>query len=249
MKPTSLAASFLTFLLLSCASAKPGQESKPTQSEKARPAPQAEKKPSIVLFQLAGKPTPAQKPERPKSLPRFEPLSAAEKLKTVSAVMGLPNLSGTLPTPYLTLTPSHREDPLGNLTLGWPKIVYTFPLARFTGLDDPTGRCDECGIVSVNQEYVEVDFPADAGKVYMVDFFIAVDLGPADFQLTVSGTTPSQQPANAGGNHLLTPPIFVGTSGWYSAILQLKPRNDTRPYPNWSAWYFLAAELSKFVNQ
>jgi hypothetical protein len=249
MKPTSLTASFLTFLLLSCASARSGQESKPAQAEKARPAPQTEKKPSIVLFKLAGKPTLAQKPERPKGLPRFEPLPAAEKLKIISGVTGLPNLTGTLPTPYLTLTPSYREDPSGNLTLGWAKIVYPFPLARYMGLVDPAGGCEECGIVSVNQEYVKVDFPADAGKVYMVDFFVAVDLGPADFQLTISGMAPSQQSANAGGNHLLTPPIFVGTSGWYSAILQLKPRNDTRPYPNWSPWYFLAAELSKFVNQ
>lgn len=245
MKPTYVAASSLIFLLLSCASAKSGQESKPTQAEKARPAPQAEKKTSIELFKLAGKPTPTQKPERPKDLPRFEPLPPAEKFRIVSGVAGLPNLTGTLPTPYLTLTPSYREDPSGNLTLGWPKLVYPFPLARYAGLEG----CEECGIVSVNQEYVEVDFPADAGKVYMVDFFVAVDFGPADYQLTISGMPPSQQVANAGGNHLLTPPIFVETSGWYSAILQLKPRNDTRPYPNWSPWYFLTAELSKFVNQ
>lgn len=259
MKSTSLSATFVISLLIAGGFATSAQQTKTGQAEKAPIAPQAEKKRSIVVFPLKGTVTPVQKPERPKGVPRFEPLSAAEKLKIVSGVPGLPNLTNTIPTPFLTLTVDHLEDPAGYLTLNWPDRVF-FPLAHYAN----NIPCDDfrCGIALVNQgEYVQVDFQAEGGNVYMVDFFIDLDVVPADFQLTLGGVTSPPVTANVGGNDLLTWPVYVPVQivvpplhpppgpPWLTATLRLAPRSDNRPYPNWGPYYFIAAEVSKFVSQ
>ena len=234
------------------------QEPKTSKAQEAPAALQAEKKPNVVVFALSGTPTPGKQLERPKDVPRFRPLSNAEKLNIAQGVKGLPNLTTATVTPFLTLTIDHMEDPSGSLTLNWPDRVF-FPLAHYgKSLGLPNSSTDDSkqfNIALVNQEYVEVDFQVEVNTVYMVDFFISVDVVPTDFQLTLGGVPSPPQRANIGGNHLFSQPVYVSPvpihfppgPRWLNATLRLAPRPDTPPYPVWGPWYFIAAEVTKFV--
>jgi hypothetical protein len=225
------------------------QQPKQSEPQKApAAAAPAEKKPNVVVFTLSGKPAPGKQWERPKGVPKMQPLSIEEKLKIAQGVHGIPALSAAAATPFLTLYPGHLYDPLGSLELGWPEwdrlgIAY-YSLAIATPDDDVRDSL-------AKEEHAELAFKADAGNVYVVDFIVVIEVpttstGERDFELTVSGLTPSEVKAISGGNHL-TAVFYVQTSGYYTARLGLKPKQNGGTYPRWGDWYFLATDVTKFV--
>jgi|SRR5882724_1638480 len=226
------------------------QEPKTNKAQKTpAAASQAEKKPNVGVFALSGTPTPGKQWERPKDVPRFRPLSKERKLEIAQGMQGIPKLAPASATPFLTLYPGRLMDPAGYLELGWPQWDR-FAIAHYSLVIDPQhpNEPDE----TANQEYVELTFKADAGNVYLVDFFVVIQSpssipGKRDFQLTVSGLSPSNQQAVEGGNHL-TAVFYAQSSGYYTARLRLEPDgNNTSPHPKWGPWFFLAAEVTKFV--
>jgi hypothetical protein len=209
-------------------------------------------KPNVVIFTLSGTPKLMHKPEMPKDLPRFHPLSKAEKRKIAQGVKGLPNLTNAPSTPFLTLTVDHMWDPTGSLMLHWPERVL-YPLAHY--LNDFVEFQDEpSNNFLVKHEYVEVNFQVQPNRVYMVDFFVAVDTAPVWFEVELCGVTSPPQQANLGGNHLVTAPVYIPLnpgSDWCTTTLRPMPpwSGQGTPPPMSSAggpWYFIAAEISQF---
>jgi len=214
-------------------------------------ASQAERRPNIVVFALTGTPTPVHKPEKPKGLPRFRPLSNERKLEIAQGVRGTPKLAPASATPFLTLYPGKLIDSAGYLELGWPEWDR-FAIAHYSLVIDPQHAGSNEPEPLVNQEFVELTFKVDSGSVYLVDFFIVIQSptanpGVRDFQITMSGLSPSSQQAVEGGNHLTACCLYAQTSGYYTARLRLKPDHNSSPHPKWGAWFFLAAEVTKFV--
>jgi hypothetical protein len=222
------------------------QASKSGQQAKAPAvAPQQRKKPNVVVFSLQGTPAPAQRPQRPKDIPRYRPLSSEEKLKIVQGIEGLPHTLTAAP-PYLTLSTIHIIDPLGMLLLNWPNYaspVYT-DYADFPSSDKDDAK-------AFNAKYVQAFFQADPGNVYLVDFVIY--LGPVqgtpEFQLTVQGMTPFSQPAQPNNfNDLVAPVYNIPSSGWYSVSLQVQPPPPGADGGNYyTPWLFERAEVTKYV--
>lgn len=249
MKPRLIAALCTVAVLAGAASVASAQQAKPAQAQKAPSAEaKAEKKPNIVVLKLSGTPKPTKKPERPKGVPRFQPLPNAEKLKIAQLV--IPQISGT-GTPYLTLFPGHLTDTHGYLTLCWPEYVQYW-LARYVQVlpaQNP-GESQLCSTGSDNQQHVELGFDAEGNYGYVLDFFIAVipgqvDSGLRDLEVQISGFAPTYPTANAGWNHLFAT-FCPQSSGHYTAQLELKPRGDSQPFPNSGPWWFIAAEVTQF---
>jgi len=235
-------------LLVSVHVATAAQQLKPSEPQKAPAAPHAKKKPKVMVFTLSGRPAPGKQWERPKGVPKVQPLSIGEKLKIAQAVHGIPALSAPAGTPFLTLYPGHLYDPLGSLELGWPewdRLGIAYYSQTIAGGDDDVRD------PLAKEEHAELTFKADAGNVYLVDFIVVIEVpttstGERDFELTVSGLAPSEVKAFSGGNHL-TAVFYVQTSGYYTARLGLKPKQDSGTYPSWGDWYFLATDVTKFV--
>ena len=230
-------------MLLAARATQAKQRPQSHEAGKAHPAPA--KKAAIVVFPLSGSPAPGKQWQRPKGVPKVPPLAAEEKLKIVQGAQGMPAVSA--PAPFLTLYPGHLYDPAGSLELDWPKwdrlgIAYYTPATS-----SQEGSYD----VLAKDEQVRVTFKADAGDVYLVDFIVVIEVpttstGERDFEVTVSGAPPVDQKAYSGGNHLVAL-IYSQTGGYYNVQLGLKPREGNSPYPKWGDWYFLVAEVSKFV--
>jgi hypothetical protein len=219
-------------------STEPSQRSKLPTSEA-----QAGKKPNVVVFPVKGTPSRAQRPQRPRDMPTFRPLSSEEKISILQAIPGIPNLV-TAPAPFLTLSTTHIFDPLGALILSWPE--YTNPFYAAYG-KFPTDRGDA---TAFNAKTVQVDFQADPGNVYLVDF--VVYLGPvqptSDFQITVPGMEPLHQPPQPNAfNHLVAPVYNIPTSGWYTAFLQLQPPSENSDGKPYFSWILNRVEVTKFV--
>jgi hypothetical protein len=212
-------------------------------------------KPNVVVFTLSGTPKPGRKPERPVELAKFKRLPNAEKKRIAQRAPGLPDVSQATLTPFLTLTVDHMQEALGSLTLHWPERVF-FPLAHY--LNDFLQPYDEpSNNRLVKAEFVEVQFRVQPNRVYMVDFIVAVDNAPAWFQVELCGAKSDPQQANAGGNHLLTAPVYIPqlplpipTGGyWCTATLRpMPPNNATVMAAAGGPWYFIAAEVTKFEN-
>ena len=222
------------------------QATKSSQEPKA-PAvvAQAGKKPNIVVFSLQGTPAPAQRPQRPKGIPPFRPLSKDEKIKIVQEIAGLPHTFSSV-TPYLTLSTVHIIDPLGMLLLNWPD--YASPV--YTHYDNfPSSDNDDAK--AFNAKYVQAFFQADPGNVYLVAFVI--HLGPVqgtpEFQITVQGMPPFSQPAQPNGfNYLVAPVYNIPSSGWYSVSLQVQPPSFEADGGNpYTPWIFERVEVTKYV--
>ena len=227
--------------------ARASQAARQPQSQEAgreHPAARA-KKAAIVVFPLSGSPVPGKQWQRPKGAPKVPPLAAEEKLKIVQVAQGMPAVSA--PTPFLTLYPGHLYDPAGSLELDWPKwdrlgIAYYTPATS-----SQEGSYD----VLAKDEQVRLTFKADAGNVYLVDFIVVIEVpttstGERDFEVAVSGAPPVDQKAYSGGNHLVAL-IYSQAGGYYNVQLGLKPREGSSAYPKWGDWYFLVAEVTKFV--
>jgi|SRR5690348_3866329 len=216
---------------------------RPQEATKGHPAPA--KKAAIVVFPLSGSPAPGKQWQRPKGVPKVPPLAAEEKLKILQGVQGIPAVSA--PTPFLTLYPGHLYDPAGSLELDWPKWDR-LGIAYYT----PTGpQADGTNEALAKDEQVHLTFKADAGNVYLVDFIVVIEVpttstGERDFEVTVSGAPPADQKAFSGGNHLVAL-IYSQAGGYYNVQLGLKPREGNSAYPRWGDWYFLVAEVTKFV--
>ncbi len=248
MKPTSLAASFVTSLLMTGAFAVSAQEQKTSQAEK----------PPAAAAQVEKKPAPAQRPGWPKGVPRFKPLSNAEKLKVAQGLKGFPNMTNASVTSYLTLYPGHLIDTRGSLTLGCP-YWDMFAIALYEGsecLVDPD--------IPPGGNHVDLFFQADAGdNVYLIDFGVVVgplgtpgaDNGLRDFQITLLTCTPNTVPpcnqplpaqatAAAGLNHLKEPIYIPAQQSGYLYEVRLQRQLP----PNGGRWYFLAVDVSKYVN-
>ncbi|HXN53572.1 MAG TPA: hypothetical protein VN943_16690 [Candidatus Acidoferrum sp.] len=218
---------------------EPSQRSKLPTSEA-----QAGKKPNVVVFAVKGTPSPAQRPQRPKDMPAFRPLSKEEKISILQGIPGIPNLV-TAPTPFLTLSTIHIIDPLGELILSWPK--YTNPFyAAYGKFPDDGGDT-----AAFNAKTVQVDFQADPGNVYLVDFVVYVGPGQPtfDFQITIPGMEPLHQPAQRNAfNHLVAPVWNIPTSGWYSAFLQEQfPSENGGSGKPYYSWILNRVEVTKFV--
>ena len=234
--------------LVSAHVAAAAQQPKPGEAQKAPAVSQAKKKPKVMVFTLSGTPAPGKQWERPRGVPKVQPLSIGEKLTIAQGVHGIPTLSAAAGTPFLTLYPGHLYDPLGSLELGWPEwdrlgIAY-YSQAIATGYEDARDSL-------AKEEHAELTFKADAGNVYLVDFIVVIEVpttstGERDFELKVSGLAPSEVKAFSGGNHL-TAVFYVQTGGYYTARLGLKPKQNGGTYPRWGDWYFLATDVTKFV--
>lgn len=245
MKPAPIAALFSISLLMSGTPPTPAQESKAGQAEKPpAAAAQAETKPGLP-----------QRPEWPKGVPHFQPLSNAEKLKIVQGVKGFPNMTIASATPYLTLYPGHLNDTNGSLILGCP-YWDMLGIALYEGyecpLDTPPGG-----------NYVDLILTADPGdNVYLIDFAVVallgtpgVDNGIRDFRITLltcgqNTVPPCNQPypvtttSPEGINHLPYRIYIPAQQSGYSYEVLLQ-----RQVPSTGGrWYFLAVEVSKFVN-
>jgi hypothetical protein len=246
-------ASFVITVVL-CAITVAAAQNKPS-------TPQAHKKTDVVVFTASQTPQPEQAPETPKGVPKFAPLSNEEKLKIVQGLAGLPHVANV--TPFLTLTVDHMyvtgpaNNPLGYLTLDYPDKVF-FPLAHYAKPTQPNNSDYDFYRDFLDKEDAEIAFKVDEGAVYMADFFIAVDAThPVDFQVSLGGANSGPQAAAPGGTHLLTPPVYVNPHTahlppgqiWYKARLRLAPRNNQGgQQPRWGTWFFIAVEVSKFVN-
>ncbi|HZP33811.1 MAG TPA: hypothetical protein VFB23_10665 [Candidatus Acidoferrales bacterium] len=213
-------------------------------------------KPNVVLFTMSGTPKPGRRPDKLKNLPKFKRLSNAEKKGIAQRAPGLPKLAQATLTPFLTLTVDHMQDPLGYLNLHWPERVF-FPLAHYVSYNDFLQNYDEeCNNRLVKQECVEIHFQVQPNRIYMVDFFVAVDNAPAWFQVEMCGVTSDPQQASAGGNHLLTTPVYIPQLAprfpggyWCAAFLRPSPpKGETEMAAAGGPWYFVAAEVTKFEN-
>lgn len=241
MKPRSIGVLCAVAVLAGAASVASAQQTRPTQAQKAPSAEaKAEKKPNIVVFKLPGTPKPTQKRERPKGVPRFRPLPNAEKLNVVKGV--IPQVSGLGTSVYRART------------FCLPEIIQEYLIAQYLpALPAQIVASENCTVGADNPQHVEIQFAAQASYAYLVDFFVVVlpaapgqvDSGLRDFEVQVSGMRPFYPTATAGYNHLL-PAFCVPVTGEYTVLLELKPRGDNPPYPNWGPWWFVDAEVTQF---
>lgn len=213
------------------------QQSKAIPEQKAPSAETTvQKKPNILVFKLSGTPRPTPKWERPKEVPRFHPLSNADKLNIAHQVN--PQISG-------------NGTPVGRyLSLCWPDYAYLW-ISHFVPATDFTAS-PLCTTGSDNPQHVEIQFGAQVNNAYLVDFFISVvlgqvDTGQRDFKYQVSGMQPSYPTVGAGYTHLFTafcPP----STGNYTTVLELKPKptDNSQPGPIWGPWWFIQAEVTQF---
>lgn len=255
MKSRSICALCVISALAGAAPVVAAQQSKPSEAQKAPPAAaKAEKKPNIVVFKLSGTPKPTQKRERPKDVPRFRPLSKAEKLKIAQVGQGLPHFSPASLTSILSLNPGHMTDATGYLILCWPRWAG-WDLAFYTSQPIWNDDLGWCGPGSDNRPgNVAVTFQAQAGYWYMVDFFVFVapmgtgDNGLRDFEVAVGDLPPSYETATVSGygSHLVFK-FPADSSRDYVGRLRLKPLTDSDPgSANWGPWFFIAVEVSQF---
>ena len=235
----------LCFVILFAVGNLFAQATKPNpQSKLSAPEAQAGKKPNVVVFAVKGTPSPAQRPQRPKDMPAFRPLSKEEKISILQGISGIPHTFASA-TPFLTVSTIHIIDPLGELILSWPE--YTNPFYAAYG-KFPNDRGDTAAF---NAKSVQVDFQADPGNVYLVDFVVYI--GPvqptSDFQITIPGAEPVHQPAQRNAfNHLVAPVWNIPASGWYSAFLQVRfPSDDDGSGKPYFSWILNRVEVTKFV--
>ena len=222
-------------------SAQPRKSSQQPKAPSA--ASQERKRPNVVVFSSQGTPAPAQRPQRPKEIPRFRPLSDEEKLKIVQGIPGL-HQTFTSGTPYVTLSSTHIFDPLGMLILSWPE--YVSPVySAYDKFPQDNGDAN-----SFNARYVQAYFQADPGNVYLVACVIYLGQvhGTPAFQITVQGMPAMSQATQPNNfNYLVAPVYNIPSSGWYAVSFQVQPPPQDSDHNYYPPWIFERVEVTKYV--